>query len=351
MKTILSTNHPPLRAYSESTLAALRSEAGLAQFSGCGGVAPQISGCGGVAPRVFTSADILADAAADADAIFSSWGMPTLTAEEIAAHLPRLRAVFYAAGSVQFFARPFLERGIRVYSAWRENAIPVAEVAVSQILLANKGFFQACRRNRAKAARGETAGYFSTFPGNFDCRVGLIGCGGIGRLVAEALRAHRVEVLVFDPFLPDEAAAALGVRKATLEEIFATCQTISNHLANNAQTQGMLDYALFSRMLPNATFLNTGRGAQVVEADLIRALVEAPDRTAVLDVTWPEPPEEGSPFYTLPNVFLTPHLAGSSGNEVRRMGEAMLEEFRAWRVDSAAPSRREVTLPMLATMA
>lgn len=334
MTSILLSESPPLRAYSEATLAALRGEAGLAFRA-----------------TPFTRADVLAGAAADADAIFSSWGMPEFTAGEIAAHLPRLRALFYAAGSVQGFARPFLERGVRVYSAWRENAVPVAEVAVSQILLANKGFFQACRRSRSRAAREGAAHHFSAFPGNFDCRVGLLGCGGIGRLVAEALRAHRVEVLVFDPFLSDEAAASLGVRKAPLDEIFATCQTVSNHLANNAQTRGMLGHALFSRMLPNATFINTGRGAQVVEADLVRALEEAPDRTAVLDVTWPEPPEEGSPLYSLPNVFLTPHLAGSSGNEVRRMGEAMLEEFRAWRADPAAPSKREVTAKMLDTMA
>lgn len=336
MKSFLVSDSPALRAYSDATLAALRDEAGLAQDA---------------QGRPLTRADVLAGAAADADAIFSSWGMPALTADEIAAHLPRVRALFYAAGSVQGFARPFLERGVRVWSAWRENAVPVAEVAVAQILLANKGFFQACRRNRSRGVHRSAQRYFSDFPGNFDCRVGLLGCGGIGRLVAESLRAHRVEVLVFDPFLPDGAAAALGVRKAPLDEIFATCQTVSNHLANNAQTQGLLGYALFSRMLPNATFLNTGRGAQVVEADLVRALAEAPDRTAVLDVTWPEPPEEGSPLYSLPNVFLTPHLAGSSGNEVRRMGEAMLEEFRAWRADPAASSRREVKTEMLETMA
>lgn len=333
MKTFLVTNNPPLRAFSQTTLAALSDEAGLA------------------ANDPLSKADILSGTACDAEAIFSSWGMPELSADEIAAHLPRLRALFYAAGSVQAFARPFLERGIRVYSAWRENAVPVAEVAVSQILLANKGFFQACRRNRSKDAHLPSHRYFSSFPGNFDCRVGLLGCGSIGRLVAEALRAHRLEVLVFDPFLPEDAAAALGGRKASLEEVFSTCQTISNHLANNAQTVGMLDSALFSKMLPNATFINTGRGAQVVEADLIRALAEAPDRSAVLDVTWPEPPEDGSPLYSLPNVFLTPHLAGSSGLEVRRMGEAMLEEFRVWRDNPSAPSRREVTLKMLETMA
>ena len=356
MKTYLVSDSPTLRAYSDATLDALRAEAGLCNAPSpirAAEDSPRNGGCGmeDAGWRPLARADILAGAAADADAIFSSWGMPALTPDEIAAHLPRLRALFYAAGSVQEFARPFLARGVRVWSAWRENAVPVAEVAVSQILLANKGFFQACRRNRSKDARLPCHRYFTAFPGNFDCRIGLLGCGGIGRLVAGALRAHRVEVLVFDPFLPDEDAAALGVRKASLDEIFATCQTISNHLANNARTRGMLGYALFSKMLPNATFLNTGRGAQVVEADLVRALSEAPDRTAVLDVTWPEPPEEGSPFYGLPNVFLTPHLAGSSGNEVRRMGEAMLEEFRAWRDNPAASSRREVRAAMLETMA
>ena len=99
----------------------------------------------------------------------------------------------------------------------------------------------------------------------------------------------------------------------------------------------------------NATFLNTGRGAQVVEADLVRALREAPDRTAVLDVTFPEPPAADSPLNALPNVFLTPHIAGSKGREVERMGAYMAEECARWL--SGAPTPYEVTLPMLETMA
>lgn len=339
MKTLLVNDNPPVRAFSQATLDALREEAGL-----CNGGA-------GRPGEPLSRADVLAGAAADAEAIFTSWGFPAFSAEEIAAHLPRVRAIFYAAGTVQGFARPFLERGVCVFSAWRENAIPVAETTVSEILLANKGFFLASRRYTSAEARRAASGYFQTLPGNFDCRVGLIGCGCIGSLVAERLRPHRIEVLVFDPFLPDERAAALGVRKTSLEEIFSTCQTISNHLANNRQTVGMLDYALFSRMLPNATFINTGRGAQVVEADMVRALSEEPDRCAVLDVTYPEPPAPDSPLWTLPNVILSPHLAGSCLIEAQRMGEAMLEEFRAWRGNPSAPSRREVTMKMLETMA
>ena len=102
-------------------------------------------------------------------------------------------------------------------------------------------------------------------------------------------------------------------------------------------------------MLPTATFLNTGRGAQVVEDDLARALREEPGRCAVLDVTFPEPPAADSPLRALPNVLLTPHFAGSSGLEVRRMGEAMLAAFRDWRDGRPSPTR--VTAAMLETMA
>ena len=102
-------------------------------------------------------------------------------------------------------------------------------------------------------------------------------------------------------------------------------------------------------MPENAVFLNTGRGAQVVEADLARALAERPDLTAVLDVTYPEPPDPGHAFYTLPNCILTPHIAGSLGDEVVRMAEYMLAECRAWL--SGRPVQYEVTEAMLATMA
>ncbi len=317
--------------YSEDVIAALEREAGLASR------------------EILSKEDVLAGRASDADVLFSTWGMPRLATDEIRAFLPKARAVFYAAGSVQGFAREFLESGVRVFSAWAANGVPVAEYAVSQILLANKGFFQSCRLCRDPESRRKAHAYFSAMPGNFGCAVGLIGAGMIGKMVIERLRAHRLEVKVFDPFYPEELARADGVRKCSLEEVFETCQTISNHLANNPQTVGMLNYALFSRMAPNATFLNTGRGAQVVEADLVRALREEPGRTAVLDVTSPEPPEAGHPFYTLPNVFLTPHIAGSSGSECHRMAEYMLDEFRLFA--AGAPTRYEVTAEMLRTMA
>ena len=171
----------------------------------------------------------------------------------------------------------------------------------------------------------------------------------IGSMVCRKLQDYCLEVLVYDPFLEEEAIREMGGKKASLEEIFSQCQVVSNHVANLPETVGMLDYRLFSQMKENGVFLNTGRGAQVVEEDLVRALKECPNRTAVLDVTDPEPPEEGHPFYELPNVILTPHIAGSSGNEVERMGEYMVSEFR--KQQRGEPCLYEVTLKMLETMA
>lgn len=279
--------------------------------------------------------------------IFSTWGMPALTPQQLAA-LPALKGVFYAAGSVQGFARGLLQQGVRVFSAWQANAVPVAEFTVSQVLLANKGYFSAMRLH-STGRRAEGLAAAEQHPGNYGCKVGVIAAGQIGRMVIRALSARQLQVLVYDPFLSEAQAAELGAQKVGLEQLFRECQTVTNHLPNLPTTQKMLTYPLFASMKPNATFINTGRGAQVDEAGLIRALQECPQRTALIDVTDPEILPEDHIFYRMPNVLLTPHIAGSMNDEVHRMADYMLEEYA--RVAAGEPTRYEVTLPMLETMA
>ena len=300
--------------------------------------------------NIYTKEDVLAAPAAFADVeiILSTWGMPPFTEEEIAACFPRLKCLFYAAGTVQAFARPFLARGVKVFSAWAANAVPVAEYTVAQILLAAKGFFAQTRLMQAQRLAEAEARKHAT-RGNYGARVGLIGCGMIGSMVAERLKPYRLDTVTFDPFLSKERADALGVKCVSLEELFATSLVVSNHLANNAQTKGMLNGKLLEKMIPYATFLNTGRGAQVREDDLVQVLKARPDLTAVLDVTYPEPPEADHPFYTLENCFLTPHIAGSIGDEVVRMAEYMEKELAAYL--SGKPTKYEISEKMLATMA
>ena len=300
--------------------------------------------------NIYTKADILREPAlfCDVDIIFSTWGMPEFTEEEIKFCFPSLKCVFYGAGTVQKFARPFLNCGVKIFSAWAANAVPVAEMTVSQIVLSNKGYFLTNRLYHKKGNRAAKEA-FKKCNGNYGETVGIIGAGMIGKLVIQMLKQYRLKVLVFDPFLSDEKATELGIEKCGLLELFERAFVISNHLADNEQTKGMLTYELFSKMRENAVFINTGRGAQVVENDLVRILCERPDLTALLDVTYPEPPVEGHPFYKLDNCLLTPHIAGSDGDEVARMGEYMLAECQAYLFGE--PCKYEVSMKMLETMA
>jgi len=301
--------------------------------------------------KVYTKSDLRSLETTNTQIIFSTWGMPKLSEEEIRRYFPNLKIVFYAAGSVHHFATPFLNCGVRVVSAWAANAVPVAEFTFAQIILANKGYFlaqQIMKEQGYNAARQLTDQHFN---GTYGCTVGIIGAGMIGQKVIELLNICnlRVKILVYDPFLNEDTATALGVTLCSLEELFEKSHVVSNHLANNSQTVGILNYELFKRMKPSTTFINTGRGAQVVESDLVRALNEFPNRSALLDVTDPEPPEKEHPFFTMHNVFLTSHISGSIGDETYRMADFMLEELELYL--SSQKLKYEVTAKMLEVMA
>lgn len=297
-------------------------------------------------PHVVTSENFAdhADRLRDLEVIFSTWGMVPMGAGELA-RLPALEAVFYAAGTVQSFARPLLRQGILLVSSWAANAVPVAEFTLAQILLSCKGYFRNSRSLlspalRRRAPRG---------PGAFGETVGIIGAGMVGRRVCRLLRPFELKVIAHDPYLKDEEAARLRVEKVGLDAVFARSCVVSNHLPDLPATRGMLHRRLFAGMREGATFINTGRGAQVVEEDLIGVLRERPDLTALLDVTDPEPPLEGSEFYTLPNVYLSSHIAGSQGDEILRQADYAIAEFENWA--AGRPLRYRVTLEMLKTMA
>lgn len=299
-------------------------------------------------PEVITSENLDAHAAilSELEVAFSTWGMPRLEAA-LLARLPELKAVFYAAGSVKSFAPPLLDRGIVLCSGWGANAVPVAEFTLAQILLSCKGYFRNTRDCRDPERRRSNQVFRG--PGVFGETVGLIGLGMVGRAVARQLQDFELQVLGYDPYADDGLVAELGVAKVALEELFTRSLVISNHLPNIPATQGLLDGSLFDRLRPDATFINTGRGAQIVEEELIATLKRRPDVTALLDVTSPEPPVPDSAFYTLPNVQLSSHIAGSINDEVVRMADYMIEEFGRWERGEALCY--QITEAMLETMA
>lgn len=286
----------------------------------------------------------------DVEVIFCTWGMVEFIEEQIREFFPGLKVVFYAAASVRYFAEPFLRLGIKILTCHRIMAVPVAQFTVASIVFASKG---ALPTLRSYPEEGMSCNSLTqdTYPGIYKTKVGILGAGCIGSLVIKMLKDYDVEIMVFDPFLSKDKMEELGIgRTYSLEEIFESCQTISNHLANNDDTIGILDYKLFSKMPENAAFINTGRGAQVVEEDMIRALKEEPLRTAILDVTWPEPAPLESPLFKMDNVFLFPHIAGSARDEVLMFPDFMLEQLKNYKAGKPFDNC-EVSLKMLETMA
>jgi phosphoglycerate dehydrogenase-like enzyme len=285
------------------------------------------------------------DITARTEILLSGWGMERMDADFLKA-FPALRLVLYGAGSIKGFqTAESWDRGVRICSAHSANAIPVAEFTVSQIVLSLKHTWRmmlGVRENRDFHDRG-------TPPGNFHTTVGLISLGAIGRLVARRLTAFDHEVIAFDPFLPAEIASEVGVTLVSLDEIFARSDVVSCHTPWLPETEKLLREDHFRRMKPGATFINTSRGAVVDEEGLCRSLADRPDLFALLDVTWPEPPAPDSPLFNLSNVLITPHIAGSMGNECQRMGMLMVEELE--RYLSGAPLRHEVSRTQAAHMA
>ena len=284
-------------------------------------------------------------ALAEADVLFATWGMPKLD-EEFLAAAPRLKAVFYAAGSVKCFATPeSYKRGILISSAWQANAIPVAEYSHATILLGLTGFWSSQRLARA----GKFSHQHSPVAGAFHSNVGLVSLGAIGRLVAGHLAKHEINILAYDPYATPAAAAALGVTLVSLQELFAKSHVVSIHTPWLPETEKMINGPLLRSMPEGATLINTSRGAVIDETDLCQVLAERQDITAILDVTHPEPPLPDSPLRTLENVVLTPHIAGSIGGEVARMGYWMNDELDLYL--AGKPLQHGVSEDMLARMA
>jgi phosphoglycerate dehydrogenase-like enzyme len=261
----------------------------------------------------------------DVDVILSGWGAPEIDAAFLD-QAPQLKAVFYGAGSIRGIVdHAFWQRGCVITSAYGANAVPVAIYTLAQILFSLKhGWRYALELKRThQYPERETM----DMPGTYTSSVGIISIGMVGRQVCDLLKPFGLKVLAYDPFATPEAAQALGVELCTLDDIFRRSDVVSLHTPWLKETEGMITGAHFAAMKKGAAFINTARGAIVREEEMIAVLQQRPDLFAVLDVVYPEPPAPDSPLYTLPNVIVTPHIAGAVGTECQRMGRYMVEEL------------------------
>jgi len=262
----------------------------------------------------------------NADIIFSGWGCPKMD-QDFLELAPNLKAVFYGAGSIKgIVTDEFWDRNIQITSAYEANAIPVVEYTLSQILFSLKRGWYFVNQVKKKS----TMSVRESVPGVFGSTVGIISLGMIGRKVAEMLKQFDCKVVAYDPFVSQEDADSLQVEMCSLEDVFRRSDVVSLHTPWIKETEGLITGEHIYSMKENATFINTSRGAVVREQEMIEVLQDRPDIYALLDVTYPEPPVKNSPLYTLENVILTPHIAGSMSNECNRMGQYMVEELQRY---------------------
>ncbi len=268
------------------------------------------------------------DALAEAEVLLTCWGCSPID-EAVLAGAPALRAIVHAAGTVKGHVTPACwQRGLAVSTAADANAVPVAEYTVAMILLVGKRVFALARQYRdrrgAVDVRGELAG-----AGNYGSRIGIVGASRVGRRVIEALRPYDLDVVVSDPFLDEPDATKMGVQRLDLDDLLATSDVVSLHAPAVPSTRHLMDRRRLGLMRDGATLINTARG-WLVDHDALLDELTAGRLDAVIDTTLPEVPPEDSPLYALPNVILTPHVAGAQGRELHRLGESAVGEVERY---------------------
>ncbi|MEU0280771.1 hydroxyacid dehydrogenase [Streptomyces sp. NPDC088147] len=278
---------------------------------------------------------------ADVEILVTGWGCPPLD-QAVLDLAPRLRAVAHTAGTIRgHITEACWERGIEVSSAAAANALPVAEYTVAMILLSGKRALERARDYRGARDRDDWLGMDGAV-GNYGRTVGILSASLIGRRVIELLRPYDFRVLLHDPYVSDEEAAALGVRPVGLGELFAHSDTVSVHTPLLPATRGLVSRELLTSMRPDGVLINTARGA-VVDQDALTDVLGEKRIRAVLDVTEPETLPPDHPLWTCENALITPHLAGSQGNETRRLADLAVGEVERWAAGDgfAHPVRRE----------
>lgn len=251
--------------------------------------------------------------------LIGGWGCPLLD-EELLARMPLLRSVVYTAGTVKGFATDELfARGVQLSSGADTNALPVAEYTLGAILLAGKRVFELDAGYRR-------TGQYRPFVrphrqwGNYGLTVGLVSASRIGRRVIELLAPFDVNVLLYDPIHTVD-----GVDNVAFDYLLEHSDVVSLHAPELPETHHMIDARALSLMSDGATLINTARGSLVDEAALLAEL-SARRLHAVIDVTEPDVLQPGSPWFDAPNLTLTPHIAGSQGNEMFRLGDSAVRE-------------------------
>ncbi len=284
----------------------------------------------------------------DAEVLVTSWGTPKIE-EDVLSQANKLKLIAHAAGTVKpIVSDGVWERGIRVVSSAQAIAEGVAEFCLVLALTASKRVFWFAGRIREGAWSKEMDLFGAPFE-IYRENVGIIGASYVGRKLIRLLQPFSCKILLYDPYCSESDAKSLGARKVeSLDEIFSLCRVVSLNAPVTEETKNMIRGSHFAQLPDGAVFINTARGIIVNQEEMVAELGKG-RFVACLDVTNPEPPALDDPLRRLPNVILTPHIAGAIKENRARIGELVAEQIAAYKAGNEL--KGEVTKDRLAVIA
>ena len=281
----------------------------------------------------------------DSEVIITSWGSPQLGGKALDV-CPNLKAVIHAAGSIKpIISDEFIERNIRITNSAAAIGEGVAETALGFAIAACKGFYQLNKDTQNKLWDENIRTTVKDF---YDIKVGVISGGFVGRHMVKLLKNFHVDVLMYDPTLSSEEISAIGAEKVELDELMRESDVVSVHAPSISATDNMINKENLSLMKDGAVLINTSRGTIINENDLICELKKG-RIFACIDVTNPEPPSKDNELRDLDNVILTPHIAGTVSNGMKRIALHVCEELE--RLENGEKMRTEVDLGSISKLA
>lgn len=292
------------------------------------------------------SEDELLELIPGTEVVVTSWGSPPITAEHVAA-APELKVVAHAAGSVKKRLDPDAHKGgILLLSASDVIAEPVAEYTIWAMLSGQRSLFRYHQLMKVERGWKTPDQYYGHLLAGQT--VGIVSASMVGRRVINLLKPFNCDVVVYDPYLSDEATQELGVRTVSLEALFAESDIISIHAPSTPETKNMITGAHFQSIRDDALLINTAR-TWVLDQDALLTELQRDRFYAIIDVFEPEPLPADHPIRDLDNVYLTPHVSGHSIETRMKLVQEVVYEVE--RYYNNEPLRMAVSYERLQIMA
>jgi len=246
--------------------------------------------------------------------------------------LPNLKMIAVSRGGpVNIDMQAARDRGVLVVNTPGRNASAVAEFTIGAILAETRKIREGHEHLRSGTWRGDLYRADTTGRELNEMTVGVIGYGNIGTRVVKLLRAFGSKVLVHDPYIQlDREDLAGGVELVSLPDLLEHSDVVTLHPRVTEETRNMMNADTFAKMKPDSLFVNTARGPLCDYEALYDALENGVIGAAMLETFAVEPVPADWPLMQLPNVTLTPHIAGASVRTVTYAAEQAAEEVRRY---------------------